>query len=306
MRKLFLLSVVIVLTIYVLNIFFKVQIYSNNEFGFGENKYVRVKRNSTGTIEKVPFEEYIIGVVAGEMPASFDIEALKAQAVAARSYVLTKMNQNKNGDYDVVDTISNQVYLDDNILRKNWGSNYDTNISRIRDAVISTRGKYLTYNGEVVNAFFFSTSVGKTENCVDIFGGNLPYLVSVDSSWDEEVSPVFAVEKKYTLNDFYEYLELPYDDIVNINILDTTSTGRIKKILINNKEFTGSEVANLLSLRSAFFEITQENDEVIINTKGYGHGVGMSQYGALGMAKHGYNYEEILKHYYTNVEISNL
>ena len=183
---------------------------------------------------------------------------------------------------------------------------FDTNISRIKDAVISTRGKYLTYNGEVVNAFFFSTSVGKTENCVDIFGGNLPYLVSVDSSWDEEVSPVFAVEKKYTLNDFYEYLKLPYDDIVNIDILDTTSTGRIKKILINNKEFTGSEVANLLSLRSAFFEINQEADEVIINTKGYGHGVGMSQYGALGMAKHGYNYEEILKHYYTNVEISNL
>ena len=306
MKKLFLLSVVIVLMIYVLNIFFKVQIYSNNEFDFSENKYVRVKRNSTGTIEKVPFEEYIIGVVAGEMPASFDIEALKAQAVAARSYVLTKMNQNKNGDYDVVDTISNQVYLDDNILRKNWGSNYDTNISRIRDAVISTRGKYLTYNGEVVNAFFFSTSVGKTENCVDVFGGALPYLVSVDSSWDEEVSPVFAVEKKYALNDFYEYLKLPYDEIVDIDILDTTSTGRIKKILINNKEFTGSEVANLLSLRSAFFEITQENDEIIINTKGYGHGVGMSQYGALGMAKHGYNYEEILKHYYTNVEISNL
>ena len=306
MRKLFLLSVVIVLMIYVLNIFFKEQIYSNNKFDFSENKYVRVKRNSTGTIEKVPFEEYIIGVVAGEMPASFDIEALKAQAVAARSYVLTKMIQNRNYDYDVVDTISNQVYLDDNILRKNWGSNYDTNISRIKDAVISTRGKYLTYNGEVVNAFFFSTSVGKTENCVDIFGGNLPYLVSVDSSWDEEVSPVFAVEKKYTLNDFYEYLKLPYDDIVNINILDTTSTGRIKKILINNKEFTGSEVANLLSLRSAFFEINQEADEVIINTKGYGHGVGMSQYGALGMAKHGYNYEEILKHYYTNVEISNL
>ena len=306
MRKLFLLSVVIVLMIYVLNIFFKEQIYSNNQFDFGENKYVRVKRNSTGTIEKVPFEEYIIGVVAGEMPASFDIEALKAQAVAARSYVLTKMIQNRNYDYDVVDTISNQVYLDDNILRKNWGSNYDTNISRIKDAVISTRGKYLTYNGEVVNAFFFSTSVGKTENCVDIFGGDLPYLVSVDSSWDEEVSPVFAVEKKYTLNDFYEYLKLPYDDIVNIDILDTTSTGRIKKILINNKEFTGSEVANLLSLRSAFFEINQEADEVIINTKGYGHGVGMSQYGALGMAKHGYNYEEILKHYYTNVEISNL
>ena len=306
MKKLFLMSVVIVLMIYVLNIFFKGQIYNNYKFDFNENKYVRVKRDSTGTIERVPFEEYIIGVVAGEMPASFDIEALKAQAVAARSYVLTKMNQNRNNAYDVVDTISNQVYLDDSKLRSNWGSNYDINISRIMEAVISTRGKYLTYNGEVVNAFFFSTSVGKTENCVDVFGGNLPYLVSVDSSWDEEVSPVFAVEKNYTLNDFYAGLELPYADDISIDILDTTSTGRIKKIKINDKEFTGSEVASLLSLRSAFFEITQDGDEVIIDTKGYGHGVGMSQYGALGMARNGYNYEEILKHYYTDVEISNL
>ena len=274
-------------------------------YDYGKYKTINVLKED-GNIVEMNLDEYLLGVVSAEMPANYDIEALKAQAVAARSYVLTKMIQNINYDYDVVDTISNQVYLDDNILRKNWGSNYDTNISRIKDAVISTRGKYLTYNGEVVNAFFFSTSVGKTENCVDVFGGDLPYLVSVDSSWDEEVSPVFAVEKKYTLNDFYEYLKLPYDDIVNIDILDTTSTGRIKKILINNKEFTGSEVANLLSLRSAFFEINQEADEVIINTKGYGHGVGMSQYGALGMAKHGYNYEEILKHYYTNVEISNL
>ena len=306
MKKLFLYSVVIVLTIYAINILFKEQTLNKYKFDFNENIYVRVKRDSTGMIDKVPFEEYIIGVVAGEMPASFDMEALKAQAVAARSYVLTKMKQNYNNSYDVVDTISNQVYLDDNKLRTNWGSNYDTNIAKVKEAVISTRGEYLTYNGEVVNAFFFSTSVGKTENCVDIFGGNLPYLVSVDSSWDEDVSPVFAVAKTYTLNDFYEGLDLPYSDKVTVEILDTTSTGRIKKIKINNKEYTGSEVASKLSLRSAFFEITQSGETVHIDTKGYGHGVGMSQYGALGMAKKGYNYKEILKHYYTNVEISKL
>jgi len=305
MKKLFLFSVVIVLMIYVVNALFK-ETVNNYKFDFNENIYVRVKRNSTGTIDKVPFEEYIIGVVAGEMPASFDIEALKAQAVAARSYVLTKMKQNINNSYDVVDTISNQVYLDDNKLRSNWGNSYDANISKVKEAVISTRGEYLTYNGEVVNAFFFSTSVGKTENCIDIFGGNLPYLVSVDSSWDEDVSPVFAVEKTYTLNDFYAGLDLSYSDNLEIEILDTTSTGRIKKIKINDKEYTGSEVASKLSLRSAFFEIIKEGDLIRINTKGYGHGVGMSQYGALGMAKKGYNYEEILKHYYTNVEISNL
>ena len=305
MKKLFLYSVVIVLMIYVVNILFKDQV-NKYKFDFNENIYVRVKRDSTGMIDMVPFEEYIIGVVAGEMPASFDIEALKAQAVAARSYALTKMKQNSNNSYDVVDTISNQVYLDDNKLRSNWGSNYDVNIAKVKEAVISTRGEYLTYDGEVVNAFFFSTSVGKTENCVDVFGGNLPYLVSVDSSWDEDVSPVFAVEKIYTLNDFYAGLDLPYSDKVAIEILDTTSTGRIKKIKINDREYTGSEVASKLSLRSAFFEITQDSETVRINTKGYGHGVGMSQYGALGMAKKGYDYKEILKHYYTNVEISKL
>ena len=305
MRKLFLFSVVIVLMIYVVDLVFD-ETLNNYKFNFTENTYVRVKRDSTGTIDKVPFEEYIIGVVAGEMPASFNIEALKAQAVAARSYVLTKMNQNRDNDYDIVDTISNQVYLDDSKLRQNWGDNYEANISKIRDAVLSTRGEYLTYNGEVVNAFFFSTSVGKTENCVDVFGGNLPYLVSVDSSWDEEVSPVFAVEKSFTLDEFYDGLGLPYADNVEIKILDTTSTGRIKKISINDVEYTGSEVASKLSLRSAFFEIIQDNAVIHINTKGYGHGVGMSQYGALGMANNGYDYKEILKHYYTNVEISKL
>ncbi len=306
MKKLLFISVVIVLMTYVVNILFEEQILDKYKFNFNENTYVRVKRESLGTIDKVPFEEYIIGVVAGEMPASFDIEALKAQAVAARSYVLTKMKQNYKNDYDVVDTISNQVYLDDNKLRSNWGSNYDVNIAKVRKAVISTRGEYLTYNGEVVNAFFFSTSVGKTENCVDVFGGNLPYLVSVDSSWDEDVSPVFAVEKEYTLNDFYAGLDLPYATDIKTEIIDTTSTGRIKKIKINDREYTGSEVASKLSLRSAFFKIEQEGNKVYINTKGYGHGVGMSQYGALAMAKRGYNYKEILKHYYTNVEISNL
>lgn len=306
MKKLLFISVVIVLMIYVVNILFEEQVLDKYKFNFNENTYVRVKRESLGIIDKVPFEEYIIGVVAGEMPASFDIEALKAQAVAARSYVLTKMKQNYKNDYDVVDTISNQVYLDDNKLRFNWGNNYDLNIAKVKEAVISTRGEYLTYNGEVVNAFFFSTSVGKTENCVDVFGGNLPYLVSVDSSWDEDVSPVFAVEKEYTLNDFYVGLDLPYAANIKTEIVDTTSTGRIKKIKINDREYTGSEVASKLSLRSAFFKIEQDGDKVYINTKGYGHGVGMSQYGALAMAKRGYNYKEILKHYYTNVEISNL
>ena len=302
MRKLLLCSILIIVVTYVVSLMFvRNQI---KEFNFSENSIIRVKTNQG--IIKIPFEEYIIGVVAGEMPANFNIEALKAQAVASRSYALTKMIQNKNNNYDVTNDTSNQVYQDDNTLKNKWKSSYNTNIAKIKEAVLSTRGEYLTYKGEVVNAFFFSTSVGKTENCVDVFGGNLPYLVSVDSSWDEDVSPVFAVEKEYTLNDFYVGLDLPYATDIKTEIIDTTSTGRIKKIKINDREYTGSEVASKLSLRSAFFKIEQDGNKVYINTKGYGHGVGMSQYGALAMAKRGYNYKEILKHYYTNVEISNL
>lgn len=304
MKKLFLLSLSLILISFIVcNIF--INRINGEIFNYKESTYIRVKRNSTGNIEVIPFEEYIIGVVSGEMPVSFDIEALKAQAVASRSYALTKMNQNVNNDFDVVDTISNQVYLDDNTLRKNWGKNYDKNIKKIKEAVNKTSGEYLSYNGSVINAFFFSTSTGKTENCVDVFGGNLPYLVSVDSKWDE-ISPVFSVNNTYSLNDFYAGLDLPYSSTINVEIEDTTSTGRIKKIKINGKEFTGNDVTKRLSLRSSFFKIEQNNDKVNVSTKGFGHGVGMSQYGAYGMAKDGYKYDAILKHYYTGVEISKL
>lgn len=304
MKKLLLCSILIVVVTYVVSFTF-VRKDPLKDFNFNENSTIRVKRSS-GDIENISFEDYIIGVVSGEMPVSFDIEALKAQAVAARSYALTKMIQNKNNEYDVVDTISNQVYQDDETLRNKWNSSYDANIAKIKEAVLGTRGEYLTYNGEVVNAFFFSTSAGKTENCVEVFGGNLPYLVSVDSEWDREISPVFSVNKNYTLNDFYAALDLPYQDKVVVDILEKTSTGRVKTLKINNKEFKSSDVVKRLSLRSSFFEIEQNNDQIYINTKGYGHGVGMSQYGAYGMAKQGYKYDEILKHYYTGVEISKM
>ena len=157
----------------------------------------------------------------------------------------------------------------------------------------------------LIEAFFFSTSTGYTENCEEVFIEKLPYLKSVESHYDE-ISPVYETQNIFSLNNFYKKLNLKYSDLIDLNILKTTSTGRIKKIKINGVEFTGSEVANKLQIRSSFFEIKQNGNEVIVNTKGYGHGVGMSQYGANGMAKEGYNYEQILKHYYTDVEISKI
>ena len=306
MKKLFLWSFFVVILSYMIGNVLTGKVLKSKEFKFSENNIIRVKRESKGIIEEIPFEEYIVGVLAGEMPVSFELEALKAQAVAARSYALTKINQNTNNEYDVIDTINNQVYLDNDKLKSSWGTSYDKNINKIKEAVSETRGEYLVYDGKVVNAFFFSTSVGKTENCEDVFGSKVPYLVSVSSTWDEEVSPVFSVDNKYTLNDFYAGLDLSYKDTITVNVLETTSTGRIKKIKINDVEFTGSDIAKRLSLKSSFFKIRQEGNIVYINTKGYGHGVGMSQYGALGMAKKGYKYNEILKHYYKGVEIAKM
>ena len=276
------------------------------KFYYKEGMNVRVKREQTNTIEVVPFEDYVVGVLAGEMPVNFELEALKAQAVAARTYVMKKMSDNRNKDYDIVDTVQNQVYISDEELKDKWKDKYQERINKVKRAVLETKGEYLSYNGKVIEAFFFSTSVGKTENSEEVFKESLPYLRSVDSTWDEEVSPVFNDSKEYSLQEFFERLNLKYSDQIDVEVLNTTSTCRIKNIKINGKKFTGSEVYKNLNLRSTFFEINQVGSNVIINTKGYGHGVGMSQYGALAMAKKGYKYNEILKYYYQNVQIEKI
>lgn len=278
------------------------------KFNYVSNLAVKVKRETTGQIDRVLFEEYVRGVLAGEMPVSFEKEALKAQAVAARSYVLKKMEQAraKNQDYDVVDTVSNQVYLDDAYLKEKWKNKYQENISKLNEVIVETRGQYLTYDEEIVQAFFFSTSTGVTENSGEIFTTQLPYLKSVDSSWDAEVSPVFNESNEMSLIDFYTKLDIEYQPELKIEVTKKTSTGRIKNIKINEHEFTGNQVYQALGIRSNYFEIKQVGDNVAVTTKGYGHGVGMSQYGALAMAKKGYKYDEILKYYYQGVEISKL
>ena len=266
-------------------------------------KTIRVLRSKTQTIEKVPFEEYIVGVLAGEMPIYFEEEALKAQAVASRSYALKRIEYNKNQNYDVVDNTNNQVYLDNDYLKKAWGTNYTKNINKIRKAVNATSCEYLDYNGTIVDAFFFSTSTGKTESVAEVFNISLPYLKSVSSTWDEKVSPVFNDYYTFTLDNFYQKLGLEYDENLKIEILNSTSAGRIKKIKINNVEFTGNQISTTFKLRSTSFTINKEGNKINITTTGYGHGVGMSQYGAQGMANEGYKYDEILKHYYSGVKI---
>ena len=275
------------------------------KFNFSENSVVRVYRSKNDTIDTVPIEEYVTGVLAGEMPMDFEIEALKAQAVAARSYVMVQMEKNINNEYDVVDTVTNQVYLDRSYLMTTWKESYTDNINKIKMAVLSTKGEYVSYNDRVAETLFFSTSSGITENSEDVFNGKVEYLRSVDSHWDEQ-SPAYSTIITYTLEEFYTLLDLEYSDKLEISNIDKTSAGRVKNIAINNKTFSGSSIMSKLNLKSVRFEIIQEDEKVIIKSKGYGHGVGMSQYGANGMAIEGYNYQEILKHYYTDIEIKKI
>jgi len=271
-----------------------------------DNMYVRVKREKINDILNIPLEEYLVGVLAGEMPVNFHDEALKAQAVAARSYVLKRIIYSKNEEYDVIDSVANQVYLDSEYLKERWKESYISNINKIRNAVFSTKGEFMVYGDKIVDALYFSTSNGFTENSEAVFGFKEPYLRSVESIWDKEVSPVFTDSMEMSLSDFYKKLNLPYDSELVISSLKKSESDRILELKINSKKFIGKDVREKLGIRSTDFNIIQKGNIVQINTKGYGHGVGMSQYGANGMAIKNFNYKEILEYYYKNISLKKI
>ena len=298
MKRIIMTTIIVVLIpFFVIKTFTKID---NINMKYISTKIIKVKNETTGEIKEIPFEKYIEGVVSGEMPASYELEALKAQAVAARSYALYHMN---GKEYDVTNTTSTQVYIEEKDLKDKWKENYKKNINKIKKAIEETSGEYLTYKGEIIDAMFFAVSTGKTENSEEVFISKLPYLRSVSSTWDEK-SPAFTDTVTMTLNDFYKNLNLPYNDKLNIEIIEKTSTGRIRKLKINEQEINGRDFQKKLKLRSNYFEIIKKDNNIIINTKGYGHGVGMSQFGANEMAKEGSDYKKILKHYYEGTEIS--
>ncbi len=276
--------------------------------GFNTNKneqIIRVLRGN-GSIESLNIEDYLIGVVSAEVPVSFEKEALKAQAVAARTYAMKQIQNSKNREYDVTDNTLSQVYQDESSLKEKWKDKYDEYIAKIKECITETEGEYITYNNEVIYAFFFSTSNGKTEDNKNVFGQDLPYLKSVDSSFDESETKGFTSTKNFTLQEFYEKLQIPYNDTINITELLRTESGRVSSLKVNGTSLTGRTFQSKLSLRSNDFTITQSDNTVTITTKGFGHGVGMSQYGANALAKQNKKYDEILKYYYQGTEIQKL
>ncbi len=259
---------------------------------------VSVYDPETENVSSLDLEEYVIGVVAAEMPASFHEEALKAQAIAARTYALYKM-KHATKDYDVIADVSNQAYINEDKMKEKWKDEFSIYYKKIKEAVLDTKDVVMTYDGEVIISYYFAMSNGNTEDVSSVFGENKDYLKSVDSSWDKSVNN-YEVINTFLKKDFCNKLGIDGDIVVNT--IKRTNTGRVETIVINGKSFKGTSFRQLLGLRSTDFDIYIK-DNVKITTRGYGHGVGMSQYGANAMARLGNTYEEILKYYYQNVSL---
>ncbi len=266
---------------------------------------VAVMRSNLEKVDNVPLETYVAGVVASEMPVDFEMEALKAQALAARTYIVNyKLHGDITEEADVTDTVQHQVYKDEAELQKQFGDEYQEKMNKIKEAVNATEGEVLTYKKELITPAFFSTSNGFTENSEDYWKDELPYLRSVESHWDEN-TPNFLDQQTYSIDQVEQALatKLPSDKALSIEITRTDGK-RVEELMINGDAFSGREVREKLELRSSDFTIEQKDDHLIFTTKGYGHGIGMSQYGANGMAAEGKTYKDIVNHYYKDVEIS--
>ena len=262
---------------------------------------IKLLNEANGNIMEINLEDYVVGVVSAEMPASFNLEALKAQAVAARTYALYK-KQTRNLNYDVIIGTKDQAYQNNKELLTKWGLDFFKYFLKVREAVKDTQSEVITYNGELINAFYFSMSNGYTENCELVFVADLPYLNSVPSKWDNESLQNYQYTKTMSQEEFCEKLNITCHSLI-INNEIRSGANRVLTIDINGTTWKGTTIRSLLGLRSTDFQIDIKENEINITTKGYGHGVGMSQYGANGMANSGYSYQDILKYYYQNTEI---
>lgn len=265
-----------------------------------------------GKLIQLDLEEYVAGVVAAEMPASFQEEALKAQAVAARTLALWSLAQSRrlpehpdaqlSSDYRV-----DQAWLSKDELKERWGIwGYLRNWTKIRKAVSATAGEVLIYQGNYIFPAYHSTSGGRTEDSGNYWTSNLPYLVSVDSPYESH-SPWFEhVEKRSVATvraKLAEALGVSLGESLIIVVTKRFPSGRVCELMVNGRTMSGRRLREILELRSSWFSVQQTSSELVFTVKGYGHGVGMSQYGADGYAQRGWSYQQILSHYYQGASL---
>ena len=287
------------------------------DYDYKQYDTIKLLHADTGEIEELPLDTYLLGVVSAEMPANFEQEALNAQALVARTYTIYSIvhNNGKHGDADICDDSGCcQAWISKEDRMARWDeAERENNWRKIEIAVNTTAGKIITYNGEVIDAFFHSNSGGTTEAPVNVWGGtNYPYLQSVETAGEDaysQYSSEVVLTKEELKNKIlakHADFSIDYSQSDCIQILEYTESGRVKTIKIGNLNLSGVEVRSLLGLRSANFEVSIDGDNIKFSVKGYGHGVGMSQTGADSMAKQGSNYEKIVKHFYTGVEITEM
>lgn len=236
--------------------------------------------------EKLPLEQYVRGVVAAEMPAAYELEALKAQAIAARTYALYK----QQGEGELKASVAHQVFYDEEQRKERWATNFETYESKIERAVEETSGEIISYKGELISAMFHAASNGKTESAKAYSGNDIPYLQSVPSP-EKEKKTVEVTSGKWTAK-----------QLLNAQLMRNES-GRVEQVKLGDQMLTGRQVRETLNLRSTDFQFELVNGEIVATTRGYGHGVGMSQQGAQEMALNGAKAEDIITHYYSGVEI---
>lgn len=287
----------------------------------GDEIMIKVYMHDRGQVMEVDLEEYLKGVVAAEMPAEFDAEALKAQAVAARTYAARHMRMyGGSGSFthpeaDIsTDPREGQAWCGEEALKNKWGSfNYSRYWAKVSRAVEETRGTVMVYNGEMINALFHSTSGGETEDAKEVWGQSVPYLKSVACPWDLN-SPRYKSTREFSISELEGLLGADAGVVTAAKngagdlaqVVEKTTSGRIKRIRIGSKVFEGTTVREKLGLASTKFSCTVNGEKVNFDTVGYGHGVGMSQYGANGMAKDGKGYKDILLYFYKGAELANM
>ena len=282
---------------------------------YNYNKYgtITLLHKKTGAIEQVNLDDYLCNVVSAEMPATFEQEALKSQAIVARTYTIYKILNKKHDNADICDdSTCCQAWISKEDRLERWEeSQRENNWEKISKAVKDTSGKIVTYENKPIDAFFHSNSGGITEIPVNVWGGTeYPYLQSVETS-GEDAYTQYSSEVILSQEELLNKLKVKYADISidftnpdDIKILEYTESTRVKTVKFGHHEISGVEARSLFGLKSTNFEITRENDKIKFSVKGYGHGVGMSQTGADSMAKQGSSAEDIIKHFYTGVEIT--
>lgn len=265
--------------------------------------------------ETVPLETYVMGVVAAEMPADFPQAALEAQALAARTYIVRRLRMEDRSGVpaaaaDVTDATKHQAYRSQAQMRA-MKENDPEGWENVRRAVEATGGRVLVHHGEPIQALYFSTSNGYTEASEEVFPYALPYLRSVASPWDESGAPRSVERTEMSLADFYGRLGVRVTAAMirrgktpELRVAAWTQGRRVKTLLVGDRKFSGEDVREKLGLRSTAFSWKIDGDRIVITTRGSGHGVGMSQWGARGMAEAGYTAEQIVKHYYPGVVIA--